>query len=155
MRACVVAVAVLWPRKVRIDFANRACASIFDGPLVFRGVGRAMGDGRWACAMTDESAVYSVYAKGIFHIYLDDTDAAARPFLQYARDYVAHLGVERGSLASRLRRMSLICAITSRFFLVAACLRHATYRDPISSPMSPTWSNGGMPRRLSPAAFRR
>ena len=55
-------------RKVRIDFANRACASIFDGPLVFRGVGRAMGDGRWACAMTDESAVYSVYAKGIFHI---------------------------------------------------------------------------------------
>ena len=58
-----------------------------------------------------------------------------------------------GRLASRLRRMSLICAITSRFFLAAACLRHATYHEPISSPMSPTWSNGGMPRRLSPAAF--
>lgn len=29
-----------------------------------------------------------------------------------------------GRLASRLRRMSLICAITSRFFLAAACLRH-------------------------------
>lgn len=43
MRACVVAVAVLWPRCARNDFANRACASIFDGPLVFRGVGRAMG----------------------------------------------------------------------------------------------------------------
>ena len=33
------------------------------GPLSFSGFG-----GRWACAMTDESAVYSVYAKGIFHI---------------------------------------------------------------------------------------
>lgn len=37
--------------------------------------------------MPKESFIYS----------LDDTDAAARPFLQYARDYVAHLGVERGS----------------------------------------------------------
>ena len=37
--------------------------------------------------MPKESFIYS----------LDDTDAAARPFLQYARDYMAHLGVERGS----------------------------------------------------------
>ena len=63
MRACVVAVAVLWPRKVRIDFTNRACVSILMGPLSFAGLG-----GRWACAMTDESAVYFAYAKGIFHI---------------------------------------------------------------------------------------
>ena len=37
--------------------------------------------------MPKESFIYS----------LDDTDAAARPFLQCARDYAAHLGVERGS----------------------------------------------------------
>lgn len=29
MRACMVAVAVFWPRKSRIDFPNRACAQHF------------------------------------------------------------------------------------------------------------------------------
>lgn len=41
---------------------SRVCQH-FDGPLSFAELG-----GRWACAMTDESAVYSVYAKGIFYI---------------------------------------------------------------------------------------
>lgn len=79
----------------RFRKSSVSCASIFDGPLVFRGIGRAMGDGLvlrpmslpYTLSMPKESFIYS----------LDDTDAAARPFLQYARDYVAHLGVERGS----------------------------------------------------------
>ena len=46
MRACVVAVAVFWPRCARNDFTNRACASILMGPLSFAGLGR-----RWAMGL--------------------------------------------------------------------------------------------------------
>lgn len=42
---------------------SRVCQHFLMDPLSFAGLGR-----RWACAMADESAVYSVYAKGIFHI---------------------------------------------------------------------------------------
>lgn len=42
---------------------SRVCVAFLMGPLSFAGL-----DGRWACAMTDESAVYFAYAKGIFHI---------------------------------------------------------------------------------------
>ena len=41
----------------------------------------------YTLSMPKESFIYS----------LNDADATARPFLQYARDYLAHLGVERGS----------------------------------------------------------
>ena len=72
-------------RHVRTAFFNR----VFCFALNWAGDGLALCSLNlpYTLLMPKESFIYS----------LDDVDATARPFLQYARDYVAHLGVERGS----------------------------------------------------------